>query len=59
MTPNGTAESLRSQFQELTEEECLGLLRSKRLGRVAYDDAGPVVLQRASQETSHEDPGQQ
>ena len=38
MTPNGAAESLRRQFlrsQELTEEECLGLLRSKRLGRVA------------------------
>ena len=44
MMPNGAAESLRSQLQELTEEECLGLLRSKRLGRVAYDDAGPVVL---------------
>ena len=40
MTPNGAAESLRRQFlrsqvKELTEEECLGLLRSKRLGRVA------------------------
>jgi len=41
---SGTAESRPGQFQELTEEECLGLLRSRRLGRVAYDDAGPVVL---------------
>lgn len=44
MTLSGTAESLRGQVQELTEEECLGLLRSQRLGRVAYDDGGPVVL---------------
>jgi len=44
MTLSGTAESLTGQFHELTEEECLGLLRSKGLGRVAYDDSGPVVL---------------
>jgi nitroimidazol reductase NimA-like FMN-containing flavoprotein (pyridoxamine 5'-phosphate oxidase superfamily) len=43
-TLSGTAESLLGQFQELSPQECLGLLRSKRLGRVAYDDAGPVVL---------------
>ena len=37
-------EPLRGQFHELSDEECLELLRSKRLGRVAYDDEGPVVL---------------
>jgi len=48
--PDAIAESLRNQVQELnqvrelTVEECFGLLRSKRLGRVAYDDAGPFVL---------------
>jgi len=36
-------EPLRGQFHELSDEECLELLRSKRLGRVAYDDEGPVV----------------
>jgi hypothetical protein len=44
MTLSSTAEPVFGRFQELTPGECLGLLRSKRLGRVAYDDAGPVVL---------------
>lgn len=41
---NATVAWRPGQFQELFAEECLGLLRSKRLGRVAYVDAGPVVL---------------
>ena len=44
MTSPSTTESVRSQFQELTDEECLELLSFKRFGRVAYDDGGPVVL---------------
>ncbi len=45
MRSNGIAKSLRGEFEELTEEDCLELLRSKGLGRAAYqDDAGPVVL---------------
>jgi nitroimidazol reductase NimA-like FMN-containing flavoprotein (pyridoxamine 5'-phosphate oxidase superfamily) len=44
MTRASTAGSLSDQLQELTGEECLRLLRSKHVGRVAYNDAEPVVL---------------
>ncbi len=44
MTSNGTAESLLHQVREHTDEECLAVLRSKRVAAVADDDAGPTVL---------------
>ncbi len=44
MTSSVTPVSVTSQFRDLTPTECLDLLGSVRLGRVAYDDDGPVVL---------------
>jgi nitroimidazol reductase NimA-like FMN-containing flavoprotein (pyridoxamine 5'-phosphate oxidase superfamily) len=41
---NSVAPALTGQFRELPEAECLELLKTKQLGRVAYHDQGPVVL---------------
>ena len=41
---NSIAPTFTGQLRELPEAECLALLKTKELGRVAYHDQGPVVL---------------